>query len=195
MSGGWDTMNDTSNNDDAWGSTVTSNNKDAWGSTATSNNKDARGSSKPADGPIVGSRSGSGITQAAAGSSGSISDIELKVDSISLSDPVLPPGDGVEGPVVDGWVERKPYDYETYATPDRDPEAPRGEPTGQWAASGRRYEWKEEYGDVAPRDEALELMLFGEVEDTPQTTSSGIQFERFVNILTKMAHLNYQREI
>lgn len=171
MSDGWGTMNDISNNDDA------------WGSTATSSNKDTRGSSKPADGPIVGSRSGPGIiTQGAAGSSGSISDIELKGDSISLSDPVLPPGDGVEGPVVDGWVERKPYDYETYATPDRDPEAPRGEPTGQWAASGRRYEWKEEYGDVAPRDEALELMLFGEVEDTPQTTSGGIQFERFVNV-------------
>lgn len=182
MSDGWGTMNDISNNDDA------------WASTATSSNKDTRESSKL---PIVGSRSGSGITQAAAGSSGSISGIELKVDSISLSDPVLPPGDGVEGPVVDGWVERKPYDYETYATPDRDPEAPRGEPTGQWAASGRRYEWKEEYGDVAPRDEALELMLFGEVEDTPQTTSSGIQFERFVNIRirTKLAHLSYQREI
>ncbi|KAI5846516.1 P-loop containing nucleoside triphosphate hydrolase protein [Morchella snyderi] len=96
MSNGWGTMNDTSNNDDAWGSIITSNNKDTRG-------------------------------------------------------------------MVDGWVERKPYDYETYATPDRDPEAPRGEPTGQWAASGRRYEWKEEYGDVAPRDEALELMLFGEL--------------------------------
>ena len=34
--------------------------------------------------------------------------------------------------------------------------------TPSWAANAVRYEWLEEYGDVAPRHEALEKMLFND---------------------------------
>lgn len=86
----------------------------------------------------------------------------------------------VDGPVVGEWNEREAFDYATY-TAERDPDAPRGQPTGQWAASGRRYEWKEEFGDVAPRDEALERMLFGDPGDETENMGIGIQFEKFVH--------------
>lgn len=86
----------------------------------------------------------------------------------------------VEGPVVGQWNEREAFDYATY-TAERDPEAPRGQPTGQWAASGRRYEWKEEFGDVAPRDEALERMLFGDPGEETENMGIGIQFDKFAH--------------
>lgn len=88
----------------------------------------------------------------------------------------------VDGPVVGEWSEREAFDYATY-TAERDPDAPRGQPTGQWAASGPRYEWKEEFGDVAPRDEALERMLFGDPGDETEHTGIGIQFQKFVHHL------------
>ncbi|KAL7272663.1 hypothetical protein RUND412_004521 [Rhizina undulata] len=81
----------------------------------------------------------------------------------------------VEGPTVGNWVERQAFDYATY-TATRDAEIPRGVPQGEWAASGPRYEWKEEYGDVAPRDENLEQVLFGDENDEPSGT--GIQFDK-----------------
>ncbi|KAF8249745.1 DEAD/DEAH box RNA helicase [Wilcoxina mikolae CBS 423.85] len=81
--------------------------------------------------------------------------------------------DGKE--TVGDWIPRQAYDYEAY-TATRDPELPRSEPYGQWAASGARYEWKEEYGDVAPRDERLERMLFGDELDEP--SGAGIDFSK-----------------
>lgn len=82
----------------------------------------------------------------------------------------------VEGPTVGAWKEREAFDYATYKDAPRDEDRPRGEPTGQWLASGRRYEWKEEYGDVAPRDEELERMLFGDENDEPSGT--GLNFNK-----------------
>lgn len=74
------------------------------------------------------------------------------------------------------WIPRLAYNYETY-TATRDPELPRGEAFGQWAASGARYEWKEEYGDVAPRDERLEKMLFGD-DTTDEPSGAGLDFSK-----------------
>jgi hypothetical protein len=62
---------------------------------------------------------------------------------------------------VGNWKPRQAYDYGTYGAA-WDPELPCGEPYGQWAASGVRYEWQEESGDVAPRDERREKTLFGD---------------------------------
>jgi ATP-dependent RNA helicase DDX3X len=96
-----------------------------------------------------------------------------------MSEPVADPVGGgdpdAEKNTVGNWVPRQAYDYEIY-TATRDPGLPRGEPSGQWAASGARYEWKEEYGDVAPRDERLEKMLFGEETDEP--SGAGIDFSK-----------------
>ncbi|KAA8895984.1 P-loop containing nucleoside triphosphate hydrolase protein [Sphaerosporella brunnea] len=80
---------------------------------------------------------------------------------------------------VGAWVPRQAYDYDTY-TAQRDPELPRGEPTGTWFASSARYEWKEEFGDVAPRDERLEKMLFGDENDEP--SGAGIDFSKLFTL-------------
>jgi ATP-dependent RNA helicase DDX3X len=89
--------------------------------------------------------------------------------------PELKPADADGKDTVGNWIPRQAYDYEAY-TATRDPELPRGEPYGQWAASGARYEWKDEYGDVAPRDERLERMLFGDEDDEP--SGAGIDFSK-----------------
>lgn len=115
---------------------------------------------------------------------GDLGQIDKGVNGMKSTDSVNQVGEApatvgrlpVDGPRVGQWTERQAFDYEVYTAP-RDPEAPKGEPTGQWAASGPRYEWKEEYGDVAPADEKLERMLFGEpgLEDH---STAGIQFNK-----------------
>ena len=65
------------------------------------------------------------------------------------------------------WAEPQKFDYKTYNAAPRDAasaapaagaEAEANAPT--WASSAMKYEWSEEFGDVAPRHEALERMLF-----------------------------------
>ena len=76
-------------------------------------------------------------------------------------------------PQARGWVKPVAYDYDAY---NRAPPALENseaenvaQSTGEngatpegpkWASNARRYEWKEEYGDVAPRIEELEQELF-----------------------------------
>lgn len=65
------------------------------------------------------------------------------------------------------WAEPQKFDYNTYNTGHRDA-APAGPAAGadgdangpSWASSAMKYEWSEEYGDVAPHHEALKQMLF-----------------------------------
>lgn len=63
-----------------------------------------------------------------------------------------------------GWVVPVKYDYDTYnAGPnlkeDRDAaEGTQDLPT--WAANAAKYEWSDEYGDVAPAFKLLEDELF-----------------------------------
>ncbi|KAI5779122.1 P-loop containing nucleoside triphosphate hydrolase protein [Geopyxis carbonaria] len=73
-----------------------------------------------------------------------------------------------------GWGPRQAYDYDLY-TATRPEDAPRGEAFGQWAASSARYEWKDTYGDIAPADPKLELMLFGAPTDEAPTA---LQFDK-----------------
>ncbi len=68
-----------------------------------------------------------------------------------------------------GGNEQAAFDYERYNAPRQG-----GQESGQeslneggasmsapvWAGQGRKYEWNEEMGDVAPRDEQLEKELF-----------------------------------
>lgn len=60
-----------------------------------------------------------------------------------------------------GWTEPEKYDYSRYTGPSGDPAArnPDYDAT-PWASDARKYEWKEEYGDVGPEDEELEKMLY-----------------------------------
>ncbi|KAK2760494.1 hypothetical protein FQN53_007874 [Emmonsiellopsis sp. PD_33] len=58
-----------------------------------------------------------------------------------------------------GWSEPQQYDYEAYNAP---PKPVEGVIVGdvEWASNAAKYEWKEEYGDVGPKNEELEQMLF-----------------------------------
>ena len=62
------------------------------------------------------------------------------------------------------WAEPQKFDYNTYNAGPRDagPSGPSDADANapSWAASAMKYEWSEEYGDVAPRHETLENMLF-----------------------------------
>ena len=65
------------------------------------------------------------------------------------------------------WVEPQKFNYDAYNAGPRDagPSGPTADADAKadapsWAANGMKYEWLEEYGDVAPRYEALEAILF-----------------------------------
>lgn len=66
-----------------------------------------------------------------------------------------------------GWVEPVPFNYESYQDPA----------TANWAGLASCYEWKDEYGDVGPRNEELEAQLFRD-EFLPR---AGQRFEEYVS--------------
>ena len=61
------------------------------------------------------------------------------------------------------WTEPQPYNYDTAI-------ANFGETAMSlpWFSKAKKYEWKDEYGDVAPRDEELEDELFHSTYITSQ---------------------------
>lgn len=76
-----------------------------------------------------------------------------------------------------GWTAKTAYDYEQYTKTNKeliDDAAAGGVAMGEWASNAGRYEWKDDYGDVGPRFEELEKMLFG----SEFHVRSGINFER-----------------
>jgi ATP-dependent RNA helicase DDX3X len=64
-----------------------------------------------------------------------------------------------------GWVEKQPYDYDTYNKSSKElldeGVAPGGLGAQDWASNAAKYEWDEEYGDVGPAFPELEAQLFG----------------------------------
>jgi hypothetical protein len=52
-----------------------------------------------------------------------------------------------------GWTERTAFDYEKYLR--------NGDQKIDWFGAAKVYEWKDEYGDVAPEVPELEKILFG----------------------------------
>ncbi|EPS37398.1 hypothetical protein H072_8914 [Dactylellina haptotyla CBS 200.50] len=54
------------------------------------------------------------------------------------------------------WTKKSTYDYESFAH-----DAPPPTDINLLYAEAPRFEWKEEYGEVAPRDKELEEMIFG----------------------------------
>ena len=58
-----------------------------------------------------------------------------------------------------GWAEPSSYDYEAYGKQAIDATvADQSLPT--WGHNAQKYEWREDYGDVGPRNEELEQMLY-----------------------------------
>ena len=52
-----------------------------------------------------------------------------------------------------GWTETTAFDYDQFTRT--------GGNDGDWHGAGKKYEWNEEYGDVAPAIPELEHILFG----------------------------------
>jgi len=52
-----------------------------------------------------------------------------------------------------GWTEKTAFDYDQYNRTGGD--------SHNWAGSAKKYEWKDEYGDVGPEVPELEQLLFG----------------------------------
>ena len=59
-----------------------------------------------------------------------------------------------------GWVEAKPYDYNTYNASGKDAAAVLATEGTEWGHGAAKYEWKEEYGDIGPEVPELEEQLF-----------------------------------
>lgn len=58
-----------------------------------------------------------------------------------------------------GWVKPQDFDYSTYNSADK-PGADNEAIQAAWAHNAKKYEWKEEYGDVGPAIPELEQQLF-----------------------------------
>lgn len=63
-----------------------------------------------------------------------------------------------------GWAEPSSYNYEEYGKqeygkPEQDATVV-DSTMPVWGHNAQKYEWKEEYGDVGPRNEELEEMLY-----------------------------------
>lgn len=67
---------------------------------------------------------------------------------------------------VEGWVDAKPYEYDTYT---------RDSTANDWDGNAKVYEWDGEEGDVGPKVPELETELFGAVETR---VSHGIDFSK-----------------
>ena len=77
-----------------------------------------------------------------------------------------------------GWAEPQKFDYEVYNAgfPNKEEtSAAEGIRNVAWAGNAEKYEWKEEYGDVGPRHEALEEMLFR----NEYINRTGLQYEKY----------------
>lgn len=74
-----------------------------------------------------------------------------------------------------GWSEPQKYNYDLYNAQELKVLEDGSE--GQWASNAAKYEWKEEYGDIGPRHEELEKMLF----HSDLTARAGEMFEKYDN--------------
>ena len=71
-----------------------------------------------------------------------------------------------------GWAEPSSYDYEEYGKAAKD--ATVVNPTiTMWGHNAQKYEWQEDYGEVGPRNEELEQMLY----HSEFITRQGIRFD------------------
>jgi ATP-dependent RNA helicase DDX3X len=74
-----------------------------------------------------------------------------------------------------GWAEPSRYDYVEYGKDPKDIKEPTAmdEHALAWGHNAQKYEWKEEYGEVGPRNEELEQMLY----HSEFITRQGIKFD------------------
>jgi ATP-dependent RNA helicase DDX3X len=86
-------------------------------------------------------------------------------------------GDAVILPTTrpNGWAEPSRYDYEEYGKDAKEVKEPTAmdQNAPAWGHNAQKYEWREEYGEVGPRNEQLEQMLY----HSEFITRQGIKFE------------------
>ncbi|KAM0465968.1 hypothetical protein ACHAPV_000917 [Trichoderma viride] len=75
-------------------------------------------------------------------------------------------------PAPAGWVERTAFDYTAMAE---------AETAATWDGNARVYQWKDEYGDVGPAFEELEVELFGDPESR-RDRQTGLDFSKIEQI-------------
>lgn len=79
-----------------------------------------------------------------------------------------------------GWAEPQKFDYNTYNAPRPNKEEREANEENQvqpsWAANAAKYEWLDEYGDVGPRFDLLEQMLFRD----EHINRTGVRFDKYV---------------
>lgn len=85
------------------------------------------------------------------------------------------PATGVAAGGGQTWAPRMSYDYEQYAKPAGESFAPNGEGENgaNWGHNAAKYEWQEEFGEVGPKNEDLEKVLFG----SEHQTRKGVKYD------------------
>lgn len=86
--------------------------------------------------------------------------------------PTGPPRDAVKAQLAreKGWVEQQNFDYEAIAPPQEEVNEQ------GWMSRARKYEWRDEYGNVGPPDPELEAELFG----SELRVKKGVEFNKYV---------------
>ena len=89
-----------------------------------------------------------------------LADVTNKVSNVKVDE-------GIRDRVKEAnWGDRQEYDYAKYTAGPREKtgSVPSDQPQAEtltWAANAAKYEWLDDYGDVGPKHEELEKMLFG----------------------------------
>ncbi|KAL9130039.1 MAG: hypothetical protein Q9217_001684 [Psora testacea] len=84
-----------------------------------------------------------------------------------------------------GWVEPTEFDYAAYnASTKEEREAVEGP---NWASNATKYEWKDEYGDVAPEHAELEKMLFGDENQMKK----GTEYDKYLTCYLSFYHTSH----
>ena len=111
-------------------------------------------------------------------------DMSNALSDVTNSKGTIAPGVNEEAALLareKGWVAPEKYNYEAYnATGGKErEETEASHALPAWGHNAQRYEWSEEYGDVGPKIEELEQLLFR--SDFQQRT--GMKFEKYVSFL------------
>jgi ATP-dependent RNA helicase DDX3X len=98
-------------------------------------------------------------------------DMQGALDDISNG--VLPENtETVATPREKGWAEPSSYEYEKYGDVAHETTAV-DSTMPMWGHNAQKYEWQEDYGEIGPRNEELEKMLY----HSEFITRQGIKFE------------------
>ena len=103
---------------------------------------------------------------------GTLNDVSNRVSDDVSNDTSLKNGDAQILAREKGWAEPSGYNYEEYGKEAKDAIVV-DSTLPMWGHNAQKYEWREEYGEVGPRNEELEQMLY----HSEFITRQGIKFD------------------